>query len=347
MTMSLFVPASQELPVGITMGCPVGIGPEIIIKSLPSLAGAGFLPPVVIGDAQVLERCARELGRPVTIKAWQPGSIPESGALNVCSLSAFGNDLRWGRPNQETGQAMGRYIEEAVRLIHGKKLAAMVTCPISKAALQQGGYNFPGHTEMLAALCGARNYAMMMAGKKLRVVLVSIHTALARVPAMITAEAVGRMIDIVGRSLQADFGMREPRIAVAGLNPHAGEEGLFGSEEQDEIAPAVLAGQEKGWHVSGPFPPDTVFYNAVHGAFDAVVCMYHDQGLIPFKLLHFEDGVNVTLGLPIVRTSVDHGTAYDIAGKALANPASLIAAFRLAVQIVNNRAQLHNQAYSA
>lgn len=341
--MSLFVPAGNALPVGITMGCPAGIGPEIIIKSLPALVGAGVLPPVVIGDAQILERCARELGRQVTIKAWQPGSVPETGALNVCSLSAFGKELHWGQPNQETGQAMGRYIEETVRLIRDKKLAAMVTCPISKAALQQGGYNFPGHTEMLAALCGAKDYAMMMAGKTLRVVLVSIHTALATVPGLITEEAVGRMIDIVGRSLQADFGIREPRIAVAGLNPHAGEACLFGTEERDAIIPAVLAGQERGWLVSGPFPPDTVFYNAARGAFEAVVCMYHDQGLIPFKLLHFEDGVNVTLGLPIVRTSVDHGTAYDIAGKALANPASLIAAFRLAVQIVNNRAQLHNQ----
>jgi len=212
-----------------------------------------------------------------------------------------------------------------------------VTCPIAKTTLQAAGYSFPGHTEMLASLCGATDYAMMMAGEKLRITLVTIHTALADVPELITEASVIRLIRITGRALRGDFGMQNPRMAVAGLNPHAGENGLFGEEESRAIKPAIDAMSAEGWRVSGPFPPDTVFVKAAAGEFDAVVCMYHDQGLIPFKLLHFEDGVNVTLGLPIVRTSVDHGTAYDIAGRGLASPASLAAAYGMAARIAGNR----------
>jgi 4-hydroxythreonine-4-phosphate dehydrogenase len=332
-------PVHRELPIGITMGCPAGIGPEIILKSVTALSETALPPLVVIGDGKVLERCGRELGMPAAIKYWQPGMVPEKGVLNLYSLSSFGPELRWGHPDGETGRAMGRYIEETVKLIQQGTLGALVTCPISKAALNQGGYRFPGHTEMLASLCAAEEYAMMMAGEKLRVALVTIHIALAEVPGLITREAVARIIGIVGRSLETDFAISQPRIAVAGLNPHGGEGGLFGVEEREAIAPAVAEAAGKGWRVSGPWPPDTVFYQAARGNFDAVVCMYHDQGLIPFKLLHFEDGVNVTLGLPLVRTSVDHGTAYDIAGKGIASPASLISAFRLAARIVNNRLQ--------
>jgi 4-hydroxythreonine-4-phosphate dehydrogenase len=179
-----------------------------------------------------------------------------------------------------------------------------------------------------------------MAGATLKVTLVTIHQALAEVPGAITKEAVLRMIGITGRALRDDFGIPRPRLAVAGLNPHAGEGGMFGDEEQRVIGPAVAEGRGAGWLVEGPFPPDTVFHKAVAGQFDAVVCMYHDQGLIPFKLLHFSDGVNVTLGLPMVRTSVDHGTAYDIAGKGLAEPTSLAAAVAMAEVIVANRQKL-------
>ena len=235
---------------------------------------------------------------------------------------------------------MGLYIEEAVRLVQANQLAGLVTCPISKAALKAGGYRFPGHTEMLAELCQARDFAMMMAGATLKITLVSIHQPLAEVPGAITQEAVLRMINITGQALRDDFAVPEPRLAVAGLNPHAGEDGMFGEEEQRVIAPAVAAARRAGWQVEGPFPPDTIFGKAVAGQFDAVVCMYHDQGLIPFKLLHFSDGVNVTLGLPIVRTSVDHGTAYDIAGKGLAEPTSLAAAVAMAEAIVANRQKL-------
>jgi len=327
-------------PLGITMGCPVGIGPEIILRFLAQLPRQTTSWPVVIGDAGVLRRCAARLKIAVRVVDWQPGAPLAPQALNVFSLSALGEGLVWGKPTVATGQAMGGYIEAGVRFVQQGQLAGLVTCPISKGVLKAGGYCFPGHTEMLAELCQARDFAMMMAGARLKITLVSIHQALKEVPAAITQEAVLRMITITGQALRDDFAVPQPRLAVAGLNPHAGEDGMFGEEEQRVIAPAVAAGRRAGWLVEGPFPPDTVFNKAVAGQFDAVVCMYHDQGLIPFKLLHFSDGVNVTLGLPIVRTSVDHGTAYDIAGRGLADPASLAAAVSLAEVIVGNRQKL-------
>lgn len=336
--MVLTADEGKHLPLAITMGCPVGIGPEIILR-LFSQDGAEVFP-VVIGDGGVLRRCADSLGIAVRIVDWQPGAPCQPQTLNVLSLSDLGAGLCWGKPTSETGRAMASYIEEGVRLVQQNQLAGLVTCPISKGALKAGGYMFPGHTEMLAELCQARDYAMMMAGSTLKITLVSIHQALAEVPGAITRESVLRMIGITGRALRDDFGVAKPRLAVAGLNPHAGEDGMFGDEEQRVIAPAVAAARQAGWLVEGPFPPDTVFNKAAAGQFDAVVCMYHDQGLIPFKLLHFSDGVNVTLGLPIVRTSVDHGTAYDIAGKGVADPASLAAAVSMAKTIVANRQKL-------
>lgn len=329
-------PLAQKL-IGITMGCPVGIGPEIIVRFLANFPGDAVPRPVVLGDLGVLNRCSRQLGLTVPLKAWQPNGPLASDAINVYSLSDLGEELTWGKATPQTGKAMGSYIETAVRLIQSGKLAAMVTGPITKRALQAGGYPYPGHTEMLAELCGAEGYAMMMAGTSLRVTLASIHLPLSKAVAALSRAAVTRIISITHAALQQDFGLATPRIAVAGLNPHGGEGGLFGSEEAEVIGPAVHAAQARGWQVSGPYPPDTVFLRASQGLFDAVVAMYHDQGLIPFKLLHFRDGVNVTLGLPIVRTSVDHGTAYDIAGKGLADAASLAAAFDLAAFIADNR----------
>lgn len=322
------------------MGCPVGIGPEIILRLFSQPGGVPSLSPVIIGDAGVLRRCGAALGIALPVVEWQPGTVCQPQALNVLSLSDLGEDLCWGKPTAETGRAMGGYIEAAVRLIRQGQLAGLVTCPISKGALKAGGYRFPGHTEMLAELCQARDFAMMMAGATLKVTLVTIHQALAEIPGAITLESVLRMIGITARALRDDFGVAQPRLAVAGLNPHAGEGGMFGDEEQRVIGPAVAAARRDGWLVEGPFPPDTVFHKAAAGQFDAVVCMYHDQGLIPFKLLHFSDGVNVTLGLPIVRTSVDHGTAYDIAGKGVADSASLAAAVSMAEIIVANRRKI-------
>jgi 4-hydroxythreonine-4-phosphate dehydrogenase len=328
------------------MGCPVGVGPEIIIKYFSSQRKCGKYFPIVIGLFELFAKIAKDLGAEVELINWQPGDpvtdrglyiyqpqlLVEGDSLDISSLS-------WGEPSEHTGRAMAICIESCVELIKGGVLAAMVTCPITKSALQKAGYDYPGHTEMLAKLCEAPDYAMMMAGQKLRVTLVTIHVGLTDVPKLLTKSSILNLLEITGTSLKDDFHIQHPRMAVAGLNPHAGEDGLFGNEEADLIQPAVEIARESGWDVSGPFPPDTVFNKAVSGDFDAVVCMYHDQGLIPFKLLHFEDGVNVTLGLPIVRTSVDHGTAYDIAGKGIASYASLAAAYEMAVEIVENRSQ--------
>ena len=331
--------------IGITMGCPVGIGPEIILKFLADFpAGSQFLP-VVIGDPRVLAKWSTELAIEAEINTWRPGDTFQAGAVNVCPapelydprLTLNDEDLCWGRPNRQTGRAMAAYIEYAFGLIGSGDIKAMVTCPITKSALHGAGYQYPGHTEMLASLCRTKEYAMMMAGGSLRVTLATIHLALADVPKKLTRESILKLIDLTALSLKNDFGIKAPRLGVAGLNPHAGEGGMFGSEEEELITPAIEAAAKRGLQVSGPFPPDTIFNQAVAGKFDAVVCMYHDQGLIPFKLLHFSDGVNVTIGLPIVRTSVDHGTAYDIVGKGLADHASLKAAFFMAADIVVNR----------
>jgi 4-hydroxythreonine-4-phosphate dehydrogenase len=330
-------------PLAITMGCPVGIGPEIILRLFAAAKpGAGPEPPaVVVGDPEVLAWCGRSLALAAEVVPWRPGEPVPSRAVPVFrppdQPELVPDNLVWGRPDRQTGLAMGRAIEAAVHgILHGE-FSGMVTCPIAKKALQAAGYPFPGHTEMLAALCHGSDYAMMMAGAKLRVTLVTIHTPLAAVPSLLTTAGIHKLIELTAGSLQRDFALPRPRLAVAALNPHAGEGGMFGPEEELLISPAIRQARQEGWLVDGPWPADTVFYKAAAGAYDAVVCMYHDQGLIPFKLLHFKDGVNVTIGLPIVRTSVDHGTAYDIAGRGLADPASLAAAVDLARTIIANR----------
>lgn len=323
--------------LGITMGCPVGIGPEIILRFYSSIPAVEDFQPVVLGDLEVMQRIARQLKVQADIVSWRPGEDIGDGVIPVCNITSLdAGSLRWGKPDAETGKATVQYIEAAVRLIEDGVLAGMVTCPISKYGLKMAGCNYPGHTEMLASLTGTEQYLMMMSGSRLRVVLVTIHEPLCMVPELLTKERLSKCIRMTAQALRDDFGMDEPRIAVAGLNPHGGEHGMFGTEEQEIIAP-VIAAMDGGAEVSGPWPPDTVFYHASAGRYDAVVAMYHDQGLIPFKLLHFTDGVNVTLGLPIVRTSVDHGTAYDIAGQGVAQSLSLESAFSTAAGIVLNR----------
>jgi len=329
--------------VAITMGCPVGIGPEIILRFLARRKLAKPYLPVVVGDIGVLQRCAKELQIDIEILAWQPGNPVDLDKIQVIAPKSNEGyvlrpeSLHWGVPGRETGGAAVAYIEEAVRLLSRGELDAMVTCPIAKYAIQLAGYKFPGHTEMLASLCGTRNFGMMMAGNRLKVSLVTIHTALADVAGQLEQAEIVRLIKLTGETLIHDFAIAGPRIAVAGFNPHGGEAGLFGEEEKTIIEPAVASSVSEKWEVAGPLPPDTVFKMAFENRFDAVVAMYHDQGLIPFKLVHFEDGVNLTMGLPIIRTSVDHGTAYDIAGKGIASDSSLEAAFLLATQIIGNR----------
>ena len=323
--------------IGITMGCPASIGPEIILRYFHTFK-KDKVNGVVLGDSGILKKCADELQIPAPLSSWQPGDDIDSGTIPVLELSQIEHHS-WGSPSIETSHAMVRYIKRGVQLINEQVLDGITTCPIAKDALKMGGYNFPGHTEMLADLTDCDNYSMMMAGPTLKVTLATIHCSLKSVPEKINTEDLNRLIRLTAASLKKDFGIDHPRVAVAALNPHAGESYMFGDEDQRVILPAIQAAQSDEFDVLGPFPPDTVFFQAVRGDYDCVVCMYHDQGLIPFKLIHFKDGVNVTIGLPIIRTSVDHGTAYDIAGKGLADAESLAAAVNMAHEINLNRNQ--------
>jgi len=326
-------------PLGLTMGCPAGIGPEIIIKAFAGNPEWLLSPPaVVIGDINILKRASKALDINIPLKSWMPGDPFSNSAIYVITQTSLNiEDVPWGKPNSVTGKASFEYITEGIRLCQEEKLSGLVTAPISKLGLKLAGIDYPGHTEILADRTNTERYAMMLAGDKLRVTLVTIHCPLREVADSISTEKIFQIISLTVFSLKNEFGLKEPKIAVAGLNPHGGESGMFGNEEERVITPAIEMAREKGIAVSGPYPPDTVFYQAINGEFDAVICQYHDQGLIPFKLIHFRDGVNLTLGLPIIRTSVDHGTAYDIAGTGKADCASLEAAIRLASKIVVNR----------
>lgn len=328
-----------DLPrIAITMGDPAGIGPEIIVKALPGEDISQVCRPIILGDVGLLRTVSRGIGpRSFHVMA-DPGDISErTGTIDVIPLSNLKSSVTPGRPTAEGGKAMVTYILRAVELATSGEVAAMVTCPINKELMNQVGYGFEGHTELIAHLTHTKDYVMMLAGEKLRVALVTIHCPLRDVAKHINKELIKKTINITCRALERDFAIKNPRVAVAALNPHAGESGLFGREDMEIIKPAVDEARDSGLLVEGPLAADTVFYHALNGRFDAVVAMYHDQGLIPLKLLHFTDAVNLTLGLPIVRTSVDHGTAYDIAGRGIADPSSLIAAIKMAARIAGAR----------
>jgi 4-hydroxythreonine-4-phosphate dehydrogenase len=329
-----------DLPlIGISMGDPAGVGPEIITKALIKPEIKSICQTVVLGDPGAL-RLSLKAGDTIFINEVadprQARNLP--GQINVWPLSKLEKKAMMpGLPSLEGGKAMVHYIIKAVEATQRGELAAIVTAPINKALMQQAGFAFEGHTELIAHLCQTKEVVMMLAGERLRVALVTIHCALKEVPTLLDQERIYKTITITAQALKRDFRLPNARLAVAALNPHAGESGLFGLEEQELIKPAVARARREGLQVEGPFPSDTLFYQAAQGRFDAVVAMYHDQGLIPLKLLHFSDAVNITLGLPIIRTSVDHGTAYDIAGKNRADASSLLAAIKLAAQMVENR----------
>ncbi|MBI9074564.1 MAG: 4-hydroxythreonine-4-phosphate dehydrogenase PdxA [Desulfatibacillum sp.] len=334
----------KSLPIiGITMGDPVGVGPEIIAKVLNKKEIYALCHPLVFGDVRVLERAAAIVGANL---AFRRADTPEAGLYNpglvdVAPVSDLDPDQLAPRtPCALTGDAMVKYITSAVDFAKENRIQAVTTGPIQKAAMHAAGYDYAGHTELLAQRTNTDRYVMMLAGDRLRVVLVTIHMAMTRVPAHVTREKIISTIEVTGQALQERFGIARPRLAVAALNPHAGEEGAFGNEEKDIIIPAMEHFQGTDIQLDGPLPADTLFYHAQKGKWDAVVCMYHDQGLIPFKMIHFHDGVNTTLGLPIIRTSVDHGTAYDIAGTGKADPGSLEAAIRMAALQAQNRRDL-------
>lgn len=329
----------------ITMGCPAGIGPEILVKSLVHGAGSKYLDHlIVVGDAGLLQATLTSLGlslqlQEITEGGWGQRVEGKVAVLPVTHLKpkSDGGDFSVGRPNAVTGKASYAYVKKALELCDTHGFSGIVTCPISKIGLHMAGIDAPGHTEILAEHTGTKRFAMMLAGDRLRVVLVTIHCALRNVAAQLSQEKVLEIISLTHEALQRDFGIDAPRIAVAALNPHAGESGMFGDEEERILAPAISEAIRHGMQALGPYSPDTIFYRAAQSEFHAVVCQYHDQGLIPFKLLHFKDGVNVTLGLPVVRTSVDHGTAYDIAGRGIADESSLNAAIEMAITMAVNR----------
>ncbi|WP_052263462.1 4-hydroxythreonine-4-phosphate dehydrogenase PdxA [Geobacter pickeringii] len=326
----------DQLPlVAVTMGDPSGIGPEIIVKALAWADISARCRPLVLGVRGALERALAVTGANLVI---QPvgSDLPqqwEAGVLYLREVAALQpDDMVFGKPSLAGGEATFRSITEAARLCQAGIADGMATAPINKEALNRAGHHYPGHTELLAELTGTDDYVMMLAGKRLKVTLVTIHVALAEVPRLVTRERVLATIRITNRDVQRYF-RPHPRIAVLSLNPHCGEGGLFGDEERTAIAPAVAAARREGIDAIGPLSADTLFHFAARGDYDAVVCMYHDQGLIPLKLLHFDDGVNVTLGLPIIRTSVDHGTAYDLAGTGTASERSMVAAIEMATEM--------------
>ena len=325
----------NDLPlIGITMGDPTGIGPEIIVKVLSDLDIFSICRPVVLGDPRALSMALKYCDMPVN-EILEPNKAQgRSGQIDLVSISRLcRTELIPGKPSAKGGKAMVKYIIHAVEMARQKKIAALVTCPINKALMHEAGYFFGGHTQLISHLTDTDDFVMMLAGDRLKVALVTIHCPLKEVSSRLDVDEIYKTIIISSNALRKDFDMDRPRIAVAALNPHSGEAGLFGSEEALYIAPAVERARSEGYNVEGPFPADTLFYRAMTGQFDLVVAMYHDQALIPLKLLHFSDAVNVTLGLPIIRTSVDHGTAYDIAGKGIADPSSLKAAIGMAVRM--------------
>jgi 4-hydroxythreonine-4-phosphate dehydrogenase len=315
------------MAIAVSMGDPAGVGPEIVLKAFREGAVAdGFL---VVGDRDVLMECSKTLGLDVPIRSAAESADLRPGCVNVMDAGAIRRvDFIPGKVSRACGAAARSYVEAGVRLALAGSVEALVTLPVNKEAVRLSDPGFSGHTGFIADLCGAPRVAMLLYSPRLAVSHVSAHVSLREAIEAVRAQRVEEVIDLTAGFLSSLGG--RARLAVAGLNPHAGEAGAFGSEEQRAITPAVEAARARGVDVAGPVPPDTVFVRAQRGEFDAVVCMYHDQGHIPMKLLDFEGAVNVTLGLPIVRTSVDHGTAFDIAWKGTASTKSYVAAVTLA-----------------
>ena len=327
----------MPLPIiGITMGDPTGIGPEIIVKALSMEEPFQDCRPIVFGDHDVLLKTIKMQGLSTTVETFE--KIPEEGYLPkkiflfpLSHLNA--SSLHFGKPDRACGVAMVKYIEEAVEWVRSGKVDAITTCPINKEAINAAGYSFPGHTELLAHLVGVSSVAMMFLGTRWKVVLVTTHLPLREVSKAITRSRVLSTIRMADEGLKKYFKIAHPKIAVLGLNPHSGEEGLLGEEEKMEIIPAIREARSQAVEVEGPFPADSFFDLSGHSVFDAVISMYHDQGLIPIKMFDFKEAVNFTLGLPFVRTSVGHGTAYDIAGRGLADPTNLVKAMSIASKL--------------
>lgn len=330
----------SPLPLAISLGDPAGIGPELTVEAWARREDAGLAPFAVIGGGNILREAARTRGielpianisDPCETKAAFPTSLPVLGEMN--------GDYRPGAPGLDGARIARASLEQATELALRGRVGAVVTAPVAKKALAATGFAFPGQTEFLAHACGlpAADAVMMLAGPHLRTVPLTVHVSLASVPQSLFPELIARRAIIVAEALSRDFGIAKPRLAIAGLNPHAGEGGAFGDEEARIIVPAIDTLKKAGIDATGPHSADALFTPRARTTYDAALCMYHDQALIPIKAIDFDEGVNVTLGLPIVRTSPDHGTAFDIAGRKIADPGALIAAIRMAGQCAARR----------
>jgi 4-hydroxythreonine-4-phosphate dehydrogenase len=325
--------------IALTMGDAAGVGPEIIMKSLAHASLYETCRPLVIGDADRLRRAGQIAGVALPVKAVSDPNEAAfvQGSVDCLDLGLIPSDLPFGQISALAGDAAYRYVARAVELVQEGRADAICTAPLNKEALRAGGHRFPGHTEILAYLTGTPEVSMMLVAPRLRVIHVTTHVGLLDAIERIEPGLVERTITRGHRAL-TQAGVTTPRIGVCGINPHAGESGLFGrGEEEQKIAPAVATCRARGWNVQGPLPADTLFFRAVRGDFDLVVAMYHDQGHGPIKALGIEAGVNITVGLPAIRTSVDHGTAFDIAGQGLADERSMLEALRQAVALATQR----------
>ena len=321
--------------IAITIGDAAGIGPEIVLKALAEMRGGGAMP-LVVGDLAFLRRTAEGLGIDLRLEAWTPGAVSNGETISVVDCGNLPGDVQPGKADAGCGRAAGEFIEKAVELWREGHIDAIATAPINKHTLNLGGYEQPGHTEFLAELTDTKDFAMSFFGGELRVVLLSTHVPLRRAIELVTRESVARLIRFSSHALSDLLG-RPVKLAVAGLNPHASEGGMFGTEEADHIEPAIADCVADGVDVSGPYSPDTIFVRAHRGEFDGVIACYHDQATIAVKALAFGSAVNVTLGLPLIRTSVDHGTAFDIAGRGIADASSMQAAIKMAAELAQTR----------
>jgi 4-hydroxythreonine-4-phosphate dehydrogenase len=324
-------------PVVITFGDAAGIGPEIVAKTFSDASFMEQYSAFVAGDLGILREAASRWGNSLVVEQISAPEehTPAAGRMQVVSLSALPAHLRHGEVSAAAGQAAFHAIRQSIEWANEGRVSAICTAPIHKEALAAAGVPYPGHTEMLADLSGTSDFGMMLANPHLRTLLVTVHCSILDAVRKLSVDRELQVIRLAHRSLRS-MGITQPRIAVAGLNPHAGEGGLFGSEDMELIAPAVAQARQEGINAVGPLPGDTVFMQARKGRYDIVVAQYHDQGLIPVKLLGVEDGVNVTVGLPFVRTSPDHGTAFDIAGQGIADPSSLKTALATAHQLARS-----------
>lgn len=340
-------PSKQKKPnkpykpiLGITMGDPAGIGPEVIAKALTRTTLRRICLPLVIGSQEVMQRTVKKLKLQLTVRPVEGHEPIARHAHDIAVLDPLDGplvDYKAGVAAPETGAASVAFIKKAVHLAQTGCIDGMVTGPINKEAINMAGCHYPGHTELLADLTQAQESGMMIIGGPLKIMFVTTHVAIKELPSLLTQAKIEKGIRLAHLALTTLFGIKKPRIGIAALNPHAGEQGLFGDEEARIISPAARAAQANGILASDPMPADTLFGKAARGDYDAIVALYHDQGLIPLKMIAFGSCVNLTVGLPIIRTSVDHGTAFDIVGKGIADPGSLIEAVKLAATLARRR----------